>query len=142
MFDARSPEPEPTPDADREIEAGLFELIEAYRQALKSAAPFGIALEIETEPVTVRDRILAVMGALELRETIEFEQVLSASLGGGPTREMIVTTFLAILELAPLDALRIYQGVSPCCGPQLPIRLRRAGELGDDSWRDRVSDIT
>ena len=54
---------------------------------------------------------------------------------------MLVATFLAVLELARLAALRIYQGLSERGTPEGPIRVRRAVVAGDDpQWRERIAE--
>jgi chromatin segregation and condensation protein Rec8/ScpA/Scc1 (kleisin family) len=52
---------------------------------------------------------------------------------------VIVATFLAILELARLQALRIFQGLSDDGAPYGPIRLRPAGEAGVD-WQAKIAE--
>lgn len=141
VFEVRAPGPEPPPDAEREIEVGLFALLEAFRRALKAAGPSGAPHEIEVETVTVRERMLVVMGLLELRESIEFEDVLVDDAGGPVSRPVVVATFLAVLELTRLEALRLYQGVSHEGVPRGPIHLRRPENLQGDAWRQRIADV-
>jgi segregation and condensation protein A len=139
VFDAIGPDPEPLPESEREIEVGLFELVEALRSALAEAPPKASPHEVEVETLTVRERMIAVMEILETREGAEFVEVLSATGGQAPSRTMIVTTFLAVLELTRLAALLIYQGLDEFGVPQGPIRLRRASEI--DGWAERVAEI-
>ena len=137
VFEAQGARPEPAPDSEREIEVGLFELLDAFRTALKAAGPSGVAHEIEVETVTVRERMLVVMNLLELRESLDFQAVLVTEDGRPASRAMLVASFLAVLELTRLEALRIYQGVSETGVPEGPIHLRRTD--GDD-WARRVAD--
>jgi hypothetical protein len=59
---------------------------------------------------------------------------------GGPSRAVLVATFLAVLELARLAALRIYQGLSERGTPEGPIRMRRATlDTDDPEWRERIT---
>jgi hypothetical protein len=51
-------------------------------------------------------------------------------------------TFLAILELVRLSALRVYQGMGEHGGPEGPIHLRLAGESQDEEWEERIAKIT
>ena len=139
VFAAQGPELEPPPEGEREIEAGLFDLVEAFRRALAAAPTRGRAHEIETEPITVRERVIAVMRLLETRESVPFEDAL-ADAPGPPSRALIVTTFLAVLELTRLAALRVFQGVDAGGVPRGPIRLVRAGEAGTD-WQARIADV-
>jgi segregation and condensation protein A len=139
VFDAVGPDPAPIPEGEREIEVGLFELVEALRRALAGARPAAAPHEVEVETLTVRERMLAVMTALEGQPLLAFEQVLDAPDGRAPSRAMIVTTFLAVLELTRLAALRIYQGLDDFGVPRGPIRLRSAADAGD--WAERIAEI-
>jgi segregation and condensation protein A len=141
VFDARVQALESPPASEREIEVGLFELIEAYRRALAAAPAGGAAHEVEVELVTVRERMEVVMRVLEQRKTIEFEQVFVESGEPRPSRLLIVATFLAVLELTRLAALRLYQGLGATGVPEGPIRLRRTGDPGDTGWTQRIAHL-
>ncbi len=52
---------------------------------------------------------------------------------------MIVATFLAILELARIAAVGLYQGASDKGVPEGPIHVRRIGELDGSDWVQRIS---
>jgi segregation and condensation protein A len=140
IFAAQAPEIEPPPEAEREIEVGLFQLVEALRNALRRAGPSGAAHEVEVETVTVHERMLVVMHALADRESCEFDELLQEN-GRYASREVIVATFLGILELTRLEALGLYQGVDALGVPVGPIHLRRRSEPGDQSWIERISDL-
>jgi segregation and condensation protein A len=139
VFAARGPEPQPAPEGEREIEVGLFELVEALRRALRSAPTEGRAHEIETEPITVRERMIEVMRLLETRESVAFEEAL-ADERRARSRALVVATFLAVLELTRLAALRIFQSVGEDCVPRGPIRLVRMG-IADGDWKARIADV-
>ncbi len=96
--------------------------------------------EVEGEPVSVRDRMIAVMERLGHVETLEFEQVFEAE-GERASRPLLVATFLAILELVRLAALRVYQGLDEAGVPCGPIRLRRADGDSIDAWAGRIAEI-
>ncbi len=141
IFEARGPAPEAMPDADREIEVGLFDLIEAFRQVLEEANEADRIHQVETENVTVRDRMIAVMEILEDVETVEFTEIFENRSGVLPSRPMVVATFLAILELARLMALAIFQSANDEGAPEGPIRLRaRPSEEGSLSWYERITE--
>jgi segregation and condensation protein A len=126
--------PPPVPEAEREIEVSLLALLEAFRRAMRQAKASGHAHEVVTEAVTVRERMVAVIDALEASEVVEFESLLRTPDGGWASRAVLVATFLAILELARISALRIYQSLGAHGAPEGPIRLRRAAE-GDPRAR-------
>jgi chromatin segregation and condensation protein Rec8/ScpA/Scc1 (kleisin family) len=83
---------------------------------------------VVAEPITVRERMIAVIDALERADVVEFESLLRDESGRWVPRAVIVATFLAILELAKLATLRIFQSLDDGGVPEGPIRLRRAGD--------------
>ncbi len=144
VFSVVGPGPARTPEEEREIEVGLFELVAAFRDVLEHASAADLKHEIETEHVTVRDRMMVVMDLLERSESVEFMQIFRSQGEEGdarPTRAVLVATFLAVLELARLSALRIYQGLSERGTPEGAIRVRRASLGGDEpEWRERITE--
>ena len=66
-----------------------------------------------------------------------FHEVFDGEL---PSRSMLVATFLAILELARLGALRIYQPVGSLGSPDGPIRLRRSTDTRADEWAELIAE--
>jgi len=141
VFAHAPPAPEPVPPAEEAVDVTLVQLLEALRRVLARAAAAGVHHEVEVETITVRERMIAVMDALKDAESLEFFDVVSLGAAGVPSRPRIVTTFLAILELARLTAVRIYQGVGERGAPEGPIRLRRAGEESGEAWSARVSEL-
>ena len=143
VFSVIGPGPDKTPESEREIEVGLFELVAAFKDVLDNTKSTTLRHEIEQEHVTVRDRMMVVMDLLESNESIEFMRIFESADGakGLPTRAVLVATFLAVLELARLAALRIYQGISERGTPEGMIRVRRASlDTEDPDWRDRITD--
>jgi len=141
VFEAHASPLDPRPESEREIEVGVFQLIEAYRRVLARAGPSAAPHEVEVETVTVRERMLVVMQALELRPSLEFMECVLTKEGTLPSRSIFVATFLAILELSRLAALRLYQGVGERGGPQGPIHLRRSDEPGSEAWTEQVAEV-
>ena len=139
VFAPRLSEPEATPEAEREIEVGLVALLEAFRGVLRRARPPAAHHEVEVESFTVAERMRAVMQLLRERDALDFECLFELEGGTAPSRPMLVTTFLALLELVRLAALRVYQGLDEEGVPQGPIRLRRVDEASD--WNARIAEI-
>jgi segregation and condensation protein A len=139
VFPAWGLRPEPPPEGEREIEVGLFELLEAFQRVLKAAGPSGAAHEVETETITVHERMIMVMKLLELRSPIDFDDVVVAEDGRPVSRAVVVATFLAILELTRLAALRLYQSLSETGVPRGPIHLRRVEGPEGSSWKGRIA---
>ena len=140
VFAGERPGPEPTPEAEREIEVGLFQLVEAMRRVLQRSQHSGAAHEVEVETVTVRERMLAVMEALSERESCEFEELVLEA-GERASRAVVVATFLGVLELTRLEAIGLYQGIDESYTPRGPIHVRRRAETGATDWIERVSEL-
>ena len=141
VYRAESPGPEPTPQEQREIEVGLFDLLEAFRSALAAAPAGDLIHAVEAEEITVRERMIFVMSLFEEAETVEFTKVFRGEDAQGPSRSMIVATFLAILELARLSALRLFQSLDDSGAPRGEIRLRGVpNEDGSPDWNDRLGE--
>lgn len=126
VFAAQTPEIERLPESEREIEVGLFQLIEAYRDVLQRTRDGATCHDITIETLRVRDRMMVVMRVLEARGSIDFESIFLECDKRAPSRLMVVTTFLAVLELARIAALRVYQGRSDLGVPAGPIHVRLA----------------
>ncbi|MAG33404.1 MAG: segregation/condensation protein A [Deltaproteobacteria bacterium] len=144
VFSVIGPGPDRTPESEREIEVGLFELVDAFREILEDARSSKLKHEVEIEHVTVRDRMMVVMDLLEANDSVEFSRIFESSGESGPPgRSLLVATFLAILELARLAALRLYQGLSERGTPEGPIRCRRASpDGGIAEWREQVTEAS
>jgi segregation and condensation protein A len=141
VFRAVAPEPAPTPEAEREIEVSLLALLDALRKVL-ARVPVGPGLhEVEGESVTVYARMVAIMDRVGTHGgSLEFEQLFESDDGAPPARALVVATFLALLELVRVAALRVYQGVRAADGvPDGAIRLRRSEE-GAGEWRRRIAE--
>jgi len=86
------------------IEAGVFELIEAFRQ-LMNRRHEQLVLELPKDRVSLEDRISQVLELLRQRHTLTFEEFFADA----RTRPKLVVTFLALLELTRLGLIRLYQ---------------------------------
>ncbi len=137
VFRATGAPLEPTPEGEREIEVGLVALLEAFRQVVRGRPDGPGVHEVEAESVTVRACMLAMMERLDVADQLEFEQALVPQDGGPVTRPVLVTSFLGVLELVRLDAIRVYQAVDVEGVPTGPIRLRKT----DSPWRERIAEV-
>ena len=141
VYRAEGPAPERIPEGEREIEVGLFDLLEAFRQALASAGEGQGSHTVESEEITVRDRMISIMNLFETADTVEFMQIFRSGDAVVASRAMVVATFLAMLELARLSALRLFQSLNDVGAPQGEIRLRAVqNESGEVNWADRITD--
>ena len=85
--------------------------------------------------------MLEVMGILETRNSADFEALMQEGHERRHSKSLLVVTFLAILELARLSVIRVYQSLDSLGVPEGPIHLRRTAEAGDGSWVDRIADL-
>ncbi len=139
VFAAHAAGLEAPTESEREIDVELFDLVEAYRRALAASRESDARPhEIEAEEITVRERMLEIMTVLEPRASIDFDVLLREEPHRPYTRLLVVVTFLAILELTRLAAIRIYQGLDDRGVPDGPIHLRRAIDPGDTAWIDQI----
>ena len=141
VFRAVGPVLEAPAEAMREIEVGLFELVEAYRTVLTTVRHTGKAHEIEAETITVRQCMLDIMDAMQARESVECDQIVLGPAAAAPTISVLVASFLAILELTRLGVLRVYQSVTEASVPVGPIHMRRVIDPDDRAWTEQLADI-
>lgn len=125
-FCAPGQEPEEVPEAERDVAVSLVPLVEAFRRVLQRAEPEAFVHEIFSEPVTVREQMVLIVDALERSPSVELMAMLEDLCGARPTRSVLVATFLALLELARMAVLRVFQSLDGEGAPLGPIHLRRA----------------
>jgi segregation and condensation protein A len=141
VFDASAAGPEPVPESERELEVDLFQLVKAFKAVLSRARPPAAPHQVESEPVTVLECMRAVMQRLESSAVVEFEELFVTEDGGAPSRSRLVATFLAMLELARLSAVRLYQSRAESGVPTGPVQVRLAPN-GQATWTERVAEVT
>jgi segregation and condensation protein A len=89
---------------DEPIRATLFDLLGAYREALKRLLP-PPPVEVRTAPKTLEQRIAEVLRDLQSERWIAFTGLLAKA----RSREDLVLTFLALLELVRLGRIHLVQ---------------------------------
>ncbi|MEO0815479.1 MAG: segregation/condensation protein A, partial [Myxococcota bacterium] len=100
----RSPEPIPPREGEAPLkEVGVFALIEAFNRVLERQKP-EVRHQVMLEQVSVRQRIKQVIQLLMGQESVEFEALLE----GLSDKLDVIVTFLAALEMAKRQLLRIY----------------------------------
>jgi segregation and condensation protein A len=142
VFEARAAGPDPRPESERELEVDLFKLVQAFRDVLRRARPEPAPHTVETEHVTVLECMRAVMQRLGERAVLAFDELFAGEGDAAPSRTRIVATFLALLELARLSAIRLYQSRSESDVPSGPIQVRIAPGAAEGAWAERVADVT
>ena len=99
---------EETEEAEIPIrEVGIFELVEAFRNAVSEAGDEDL-MEIDVEKISLSETINQIMDELHKKKMLAFTDLL----GGLDSRIRIIYTFLAILELMKMRVIRAYQAVS------------------------------
>jgi segregation and condensation protein A len=90
---------------DEPIRATLFDLLGAYREALKRLMP-PPPVEVRTQPKTLEQRVMEVLRDLQDGLWKPFQGLL----GQARSREELVLTFLALLELVRTGRIALVQG--------------------------------
>ena len=90
------------PDVPADVE--LFELIEAFRRVLARVSVETFH-NVVTDGISIKDRRGEVLSLLHEEKTISFDSLF----GSGMTRDLLVVTFLSILELCKLKLIKITQ---------------------------------
>jgi segregation and condensation protein A len=88
------------------IQVGLFELIDAFQEIIKRVPP-DYSWDITPDTISVKSRISQIADTLEKRGSVTFQELFEAQ----ATKGDIIVTFLAILEMAKCQLIRIMQHV-------------------------------
>jgi segregation and condensation protein A len=92
-------------DAGEEmLEAGLFDLIAAFKELLERRKTL-LAHEVGAEGKTVEERMDELMALIKEGESLEFLALFESQ----DTKAAMILTFLALLELVRLKVIRVYQ---------------------------------
>ena len=112
-------------DAGEEmLEAGLFDLISAFKELLDRRKTL-LSHEVEAEGKTIELRMQELLGILKEGESLEFLELFATL----ETKSEMIVTFLALLELIRMKlvkvyqrgifgAIRVFRPVGPDAGPQ------------------------
>jgi len=103
-------------------DVSTYQLLEALQRVLERL-PEKAAHEVFAERITLADRMSQVLERLQSRPSVQFEELFSEA----RDRFDVVITFLAMLELVKIRAIRIHQG-----GNFEPIRVQVAAEADAD----------
>ncbi len=114
----------------------LFDLVDALQEII-ARTPGRRLLEIVPENLTVRDRMNAILDALEGKDAVTF----SSLFGEACHRLVVIVTFLALLELIRIGVVRVFQ--AEMFGPILLSRAfllvnetEPAEMLEESEWRN------
>jgi len=113
-------------------DVSVFKLIQALDRALAHATPEK-QHEIFTDRLSITDAIARVVEVLRLGRRATFEELLAGP-DGSHTRSAIIATFLAILEMARLKLIRLFQAsADEAGGSGAEILVEAKDNLGDGS---------
>ncbi len=105
---AREPladDPELTQSAEPvRLRVTVWELLEAFRAVLKRVRPESVH-EVIADRISLRDRARSLLQTLSVARYVEFDSLFDEEVG----RLQIVVTFLALLELMKMGAVRAVQ---------------------------------
>jgi segregation and condensation protein A len=87
------------------LEASLFDLVDAFRVLLAHIPAEHFHDVAAAETFSIADCINEILSLLQERSTVQFDELVRDEL----TRERVIVTFLALLELCRLKMIRIFQ---------------------------------
>lgn len=93
------------PGDENPVELELFDLVDAFRTLLARVPVESFHDVAAGDSLSIADCINETLSLLQERELIHFDELVCLDL----TRERIIVTFLALLELCRLKLIRIFQ---------------------------------
>ncbi len=91
-------------DASPFADVSIFKLIEALDRVMRNASK-RIPHQILIERISIADRIQELTALLAERDDLIFDELF----GDAPTRQLVVITFIALLEMTRLHMIRLHQ---------------------------------
>jgi len=92
------------PAESPQVRATVWQLMEALRAVIERARPEAVH-EVVSEPVSLRDRVQALLHTLSVARSVRFDSLFDED----ATRPMVIVTFLALLELMKIGAVEAVQ---------------------------------
>jgi len=90
---------------DGPLELELFDLVDAFRSLLARIPAESFHEVAAADALNIADSINEILALLQERDMIEFDELVRDDF----TRERVIVTFLALLELCRLRMIRIFQ---------------------------------
>lgn len=90
---------------DGPLEMSLFDLVDAFRSLLARIPAETFHDVAPAETFSIADCINEILALLQERDTLKFDELVAEDL----TRERVIVTFLAVLELCRLKLIRVFQ---------------------------------
>ncbi len=111
VFGRGAPVEKPGSEEMQLAEVGSFALIEALAD-VASRTEVKLSHDVMVDRISITDRINTIVDRLSENETLPFVDCFDLEANSAPQfRHNLVVTFLAILEMARLQMIRIYQQV-------------------------------
>lgn len=124
----RPPGQDRPPEEDPELAAlGIYKLAEAFRRLLERGH-FEAPHDIYVERISIGERIAQIADLLAARQRTTFAALCVRA----RYREEVITTFLALLEMARLKLIRVTQG-EPAGPVYVEARVGSIGEMGEEA---------
>lgn len=93
-------------NAEGPVEVSLFDLVDAFRTLLQRIPAESFHDVAPGDSLSIADCINDILSQLQKQDTLQFDDLIREEC----TRERIIVTFLALLELCRLKLIRIFQG--------------------------------
>ena len=111
---------------ERELEVDLFSLLQAFQAVLTRARNRESSVRLPAEAVSIEARMDEMLARLADSAPCGFEELFD----GDMSRQDLITTFLATLELIRLKRISVYQ--TGVCGPiRVSLRARTKSATGE-----------
>ncbi len=114
---------------ERELEVDLFSLLQAFQSVLKRSREYP-AIRLPSKVVPIETRIQELVDKLASGGACGFNELFPDA----SSRQELITTFLAVLEMIRLKLIRVFQQ-----GARGPIRVYARTRSDDDSRRSGTS---
>jgi segregation and condensation protein A len=88
------------------VKIGLFELIDAFQKIFEKLSPAHL-VDLTADRLSVKERISELIDILKKQKSLTFDELFATD----STKEEIIVTFLAILEMVKLSLVRLAQHV-------------------------------
>lgn len=88
------------------IQVGLFELIDAFQDIIKRVSPKYL-WDLTPDKISIKSRMSQISELIEEKGSVAFTELFETE----ATRGDIIVTFLAVLEMAKLQLIRVMQHV-------------------------------
>ncbi len=86
------------------VDATLFDLVRSFHDIIERARD-RVVMQIIPESITLESKLMELRGMLSVRRELLFSSFISQGL----SRLHLIVTFIALLEMAKLNEIRLFQ---------------------------------